>query len=100
MVAFEVIDIDHASVLFLREDQKVWIVIFKYTIYRAINFERATPTSAEIFFLLSFKRFIFQRRRPSIIYCDNGSNSVGAEYILQKIDWIFISRYNEAQKII
>ncbi|XP_035215274.1 uncharacterized protein LOC118188867 [Stegodyphus dumicola] len=38
-------------------------------------------------FLLALRRFIARRGRSRIIYCDNGTNFVGASNVLQDLNW-------------
>ncbi|XP_035217909.1 uncharacterized protein LOC118191217 [Stegodyphus dumicola] len=96
---FKVTGMDYAGPLILRNGQKAWIVIFTFAIYRAIHLELTASLSTE-YFLQTLRRFIARRGRPSIFYCDNGSNFSGAENLLKKIDWDVISQYSGPQKII
>ena len=61
--------------------------------------EFTSPMSIENF-LQAFRKFISQREKPSTINCDNGSNFIEVENLLQKVDWVIIPQYGEAQKII
>lgn len=88
---FEVTGIDYASPLFLTKGQKAYICPFTCVVYRAIHLELVTSLSTEEF--LEALRFIACRGRPDVIYSDNGSNFVGASYILRKINWKKIKQY-------
>jgi hypothetical protein len=84
--AFEVTGIDLAGPLVLRDQQKVWIVLFTCGVYRCVHLEIVESLSTEDF-LLSFSRFCSRRRRPATVYTDNGTNFIGAENLFEKIDW-------------
>ena len=61
---------------------------------------KITTSKSSKNFLQPFKRFTPRRKRPTIIYCVNGSNFLGVENLLQEIDWDNISPYSLAQNII
>ncbi|GFS84352.1 integrase catalytic domain-containing protein [Trichonephila clavipes] len=67
---FEVIGIDLAGPLFLKNGEKVWVVLYTCAVYRAVHLELVTALSTNNF-LLSLRRFIARRRRPSVVYTDN-----------------------------
>ncbi|GFW09361.1 uncharacterized protein TNCV_2066201 [Trichonephila clavipes] len=70
---FEIIGLDLAGLLFLKNGEKNWILILTCAVYRAIHLELLTSVSTESF-LLGLSRFIARRGRPSVIYSDNGTN--------------------------
>lgn len=88
---FQVIGIDMAGPLFLKDNQKSWVILFTCAIYRAVHFELVTSASTEVF-LMALRRFISRRGRCSIIYCDNGSNFVGAANYLKRLNWNHIQK--------
>ncbi|GFW08224.1 integrase catalytic domain-containing protein [Trichonephila clavipes] len=96
---FEVVGIDLAGPLFLKTGEKVWITLFTCAVYRALHLELVNALSSDAF-LLALRRFIARRRRPRIIYCDNGTNFRGAFNDLAKLDWHKISRETSTQKIV
>ncbi|XP_071033067.1 uncharacterized protein [Parasteatoda tepidariorum] len=95
---FEVVGIDLAGPLHLKEGAKSWIVIYTCAVYRSIHLELVQSLSTKTF-LLSLRRFIARRGRPHIIYCDNGSIFIGAENLLQSLDWKSIEAETSVYKI-
>ncbi|GFT68344.1 integrase catalytic domain-containing protein [Trichonephila clavipes] len=83
---FEVVGVDLADPLYVKRDDKVWIVLYTCAIYRALHFELVSSLSTDAF-LLSFRSFVARRGRPRIIYSDNGTNFRGAYNELIDIDW-------------
>ncbi|XP_015120372.1 uncharacterized protein LOC107043390 [Diachasma alloeum] len=84
--AFEVTGVDLAGPLFLTEGEKSWVVLFTCAVYRAIHLELVKSLSTDAF-LKALRRFIARRGRPLTIYCDNGTNFVGACNALRDLDW-------------
>ncbi|GFW33183.1 uncharacterized protein TNCV_4699991 [Trichonephila clavipes] len=70
---FEIIGLDLAGPLILKNGEKNWILILTCAVYRAIHLQLLTSVSTESFFL-GLRRFIARRGRPSVIYSDNGTN--------------------------
>lgn len=83
---FEVVGIDLCGPLFLKNRSKVWIVLYTCAVYRAVHLELVTSLSTETF-ILSLRRFIARRGRPSTIYSDNGTNFTGADSALKRLNW-------------
>ena len=54
--------------------------------YRAVHLELLSDISTDTF-SLALRRFVARRGRCSIIYCDNGTNFVGAANLLNSLDW-------------
>ncbi|XP_055936883.1 uncharacterized protein LOC129966480 [Argiope bruennichi] len=88
---FQVTGVDMAGPLFLK-DKKSWVLIFTCAVYRAVHFELVTAASTDVF-LMAFRRFVSSRGRCTTIYCDNGSNFVGAANYLKQLDWNRIQKY-------
>ncbi|GFX04968.1 integrase catalytic domain-containing protein [Trichonephila clavipes] len=57
---FEVIGIDFAGPLFLKNGEKVWVALFTCAVYRAIHLELVACLSTDSF-LLALRRFISRR---------------------------------------
>lgn len=95
---FEVVGVDLAGPLYLADKTKAWIVLYTCAVYRAIHLELITSLSTEAF-LQSLRRFIARRGRPFVIYCDNGTNFVGTNNVLEKVDWQQINAVASTQKI-
>ncbi|GFT62586.1 integrase catalytic domain-containing protein [Trichonephila clavipes] len=93
-----VVGVDLAGLLYIKRGDKVWIVLYTCAIYRTLHLELVSSLSIDAF-LLFFRRFVARRRRPRIIYSDNGTNFRGAYNELGDIDWNEVSRYAEIQRI-
>ncbi|XP_042910984.1 uncharacterized protein [Parasteatoda tepidariorum] len=85
-LVFEVTGVDLAGPLYLKNGDKVWILLFTCAVYRAIHLELIQSLSTDRF-LLGLRRFIARRGRPRTIYSDNGTNFVGAVNLMASIDW-------------
>ena len=96
---FEVIGIDLAGPLHLKDGSKAWICLFTCAIYKAVNLELLSSLST-ICFLESFRGFIARRGRPFVVFVDNGTNFVGAESSLKKLNWEKIAEYSTAKRIV
>lgn len=96
---FEVSGVDLAGPLTLKGGGKCWIVLFTCAIYRAVHHELVLSFDTRSF-LLCFRLFIARRGRPKIMYSNNGTNFVGAENLLRKMDWDAIERETSIQRII
>ncbi|XP_035229307.1 uncharacterized protein LOC118201324 [Stegodyphus dumicola] len=90
--------IDMAGHVYLKGEGKAWICLYTCAVYRAVHFELSSSLSTEAF-LQSFRRFIARRGRPSVVYCDNGSNFVGASNCLKLVDWNVVAQYTTTKKI-
>ncbi|XP_052749322.1 uncharacterized protein LOC128200300 [Galleria mellonella] len=97
-VPFEVTGIDLAGPVYLKSNQKRWIVVFTCATYRALHLEICSSVSTEEF-LLTLRRFIARRGRPRIIYSDNATNFRGANNVLNSINWDDVSFKTSVQKI-
>nr|XP_042913195.1 uncharacterized protein LOC122273192 [Parasteatoda tepidariorum] len=95
---FEIIGVDLAGPLYLKDKRKAYIVLYTCAVYRAVHLELVTLMTTEAYFQ-SLRRFIARRGRPSVIYSDNGTNFVGAEKALRLIDWDKLSSKVAEQKI-
>ncbi|XP_055951683.1 uncharacterized protein LOC129987770 [Argiope bruennichi] len=97
-VEFEVSGIDLAGPLTLKGGEKCWILLFTCAVYRAIYLELTqSPDTRSL--ILCLRRFISRRSRPKVIYINNGTNFVGAENLLRKLDWDVIERETSIQRI-
>ncbi|GFW95047.1 integrase catalytic domain-containing protein [Trichonephila clavipes] len=94
---FQVVGVDLAGPLHLKDRRKGWVVLFTCAVFRAVHFELITSLSTAAF-LQSLRRFISRGGRPTIIYSDNGTNFVGSNSALNSIDWDVVSKAN-IQKI-
>ncbi|GFU20625.1 integrase catalytic domain-containing protein [Trichonephila clavipes] len=74
---FEIVGIDLAGPLFLKDGRKVWIKL-----------------------CLLARCFIARRGRPRTIYCDNGTNFRGAFNDLSKLNWSKIVEETRTPKIL
>ncbi|XP_035227368.1 uncharacterized protein LOC118199581 [Stegodyphus dumicola] len=74
------------------------LILYTCTIYRAIHLELVTSLSTETF-IQSLRRFIARRGRPYVIYSDNGTNFVGTNSVLKKVNWNAICSAASIQRI-
>ncbi|GBM28859.1 hypothetical protein AVEN_146999-1 [Araneus ventricosus] len=95
---FQITGVDAARPLFLRGNQKAWVLLFTCAVYRAVHLEIITSLSTEAF-LMGFRRFVARRGRCSTIYCDNGTNFIGAANLLHGLDWNKIIRHGAINAI-
>lgn len=96
---FEVTGIDMAVPLFLKNGQKAWTCLFTCAMYRAIHFELIKSLLTEGF-LEVLKCFVAHRRRPSIIFSDNGTNFTGASNLFRSLNWKKIDEYATVKKMV
>ncbi|GBM93510.1 hypothetical protein AVEN_22138-1 [Araneus ventricosus] len=82
---FEVIGVDVAGPLIIKESKKVWILIITCAVYGAVHLELLMSLSTDNF-ILALRKFIARRGRPSIIYSDNGTNFIGMDNSLKTIN--------------
>ncbi len=83
---FEVTGIDLAGPHYLKDNSKVWIVLFTCAVYRAVHLELVASLST-VGFLQSLRRFVARRGRPPVIYSDNGTNFVVTDSTFRALDW-------------
>lgn len=83
---FQVTGIDLAGPLYLRNQEKCWIVLFTCATYRAVHLELVDSLSTNSF-LMALRRFIARRGRINVIYTDCGSNFQGSANLLKEINW-------------
>ncbi|GFU84539.1 integrase catalytic domain-containing protein [Trichonephila clavipes] len=93
---FEIIGLDLAGHLILKNGETNWILILTCAVYGAIHLELLTSVSTESF-LLDLRRFIARRGRPSVIYSDNGTNFKGAYSTLSESELRKIVEYRRAK---
>ncbi|GFV26994.1 integrase catalytic domain-containing protein [Trichonephila clavipes] len=96
---FEIVGIDLAGLLFLKDGRKAWIILFTCAVYRAIHLELANSLTSDAF-LLALRCFIARRGQPRTIYCDNGTNFRGAFNDLSKLNWSKIVEETRTPKIL
>lgn len=85
---FEVIGVDYAGPLICQvnnnEEEKAYILLFSYSLSRAIHLELLPDQTTEGF-IRSLKRFTARRGRPRKIYSDNAKTFESAARWLHKI---------------
>jgi len=96
--AFATTGVDLAGPLTLRNDTKVYIVLYTCAVYRGVHLEVVESLSTEDF-LLSFYRFCWRKTRPTTVYSDNGTNFVGAVNLFLGIDWARVEEETKAKRI-
>lgn len=95
---FEIVGVDFAGPLYLRDEAKAWICIFTCAVYRAIHLELVSSLSTDKF-IEAFRRFVARRGRPSTVYSDNGTNFEGFCNLLKRIDWVKIQESSLVTKV-
>lgn len=95
---FEVVGIDLAGPLYLKGNKKAYVCLFTCAVYRAIHLELLSSLSTPTF-IKGFCRFIARRGRPSDVFTDNGTNFVGTENNLEKLNWDNIVNNSSVQRI-
>lgn len=95
---FDVTGVDLAGPLFLKNGEKAWIVLYTCAVYRAVHLELVGSLSTEAF-LMSLRRFIARRGRPSCLVSDNGGNLRGADALMRGLDWTQIEAQCALQRI-
>lgn len=95
---FETTGVDLAGPLLLRNEQKVWIVLYTCAVYRAVHLDLVTALSADVF-LQSLRRFIARRGRPRLIYSDNATNFKRAAEDLSPENWAKVAENAAGRRI-
>jgi len=96
--AFQTTGVDLAGPILLKGGKKVWIILYTCAVYRGVYLDITDTLSTEEF-IDSLEKFTMTVGRPNTIYSDNGTNFVGTENLLKKvnmknlhvnkINWIF-----------
>ena len=73
---FEVIEIDFAGPLVLKDVKISWICIITCVLFTGVHFELVNSLNTPSLFM-SFRQFIARRGRPSTVYSDSGTNFHG-----------------------
>ncbi|GBL77718.1 hypothetical protein AVEN_152936-1 [Araneus ventricosus] len=95
---FEITGFGLAGTLYLKGGSKEWICIYTCAVFRAVHFELFLSLTTEAF-LQSFRRFIARRGRPSIVYCDNGGNFIGASNYFKSVNWPEIAQFSSMRRM-
>ncbi|KAH9642047.1 hypothetical protein HF086_008734 [Spodoptera exigua] len=66
------------------QSSKCYLCLFVCLSTKAIHLELVSSLSSDAF-ILSLKRFISRRGKPSVIYCDNGTNFRGANNEMSRV---------------
>ena len=95
---FEIIGVDFTGPVYLKGGEKAWICIFTCAVYRAVHFELVSSLDVPKF-LLALRRHISRGGRPSVIFSDNGTNFVGLNNELKKLDFTKLDGSADLQEI-
>lgn len=90
-LVFEVHEVDLTGSLYLKEGEKMWIMLCTCAVYHALHFKLITNLSTNGF-MLGLRRFIARQGRPKVIYSERGTNFFGAENLLKSLDWTRITQ--------
>ena len=97
-VVLETTGVDMTSPLFLRDDRKVWVCLYSCAVYRAVHLESASSLSTDSSIQMS-RIFVARRRRPAIVYSDNGTNFVGTDNVFGYLECERISKHCAIERI-
>ena len=90
---FEATGMDLGGPLYLKDNSKVWFVVFTCMTVRAIHLELVTSLSVEVF-IQALQRFMDRRGVPQLCISDHGTNFVAAaKWVREKnldIKWQFV----------
>ncbi|CAL8131492.1 unnamed protein product [Orchesella dallaii] len=95
---FQIVGVDLAGPLHLKNGNKCWIVIYTCAVYRAVQLDVVTSLSTKAF-IRSLKEFVWKHGRPEIMYSDNGTNFRGANNMFAGLDWNAIQREEQVSRI-
>jgi len=95
---FEVVGVDLAGPLILKNKKKVWLVVFTCAVYRAVYLDVVESLSTRAF-ITCLGKFMKKYRRPAIIYSDNGTNFRGSDNLFRSLDWGAIEKSEDCQLI-
>jgi hypothetical protein len=84
-LVFEVNEVDLSRSLYLKEGEKMWIMLYTCAVYHAVHFKLITNLSTNGF-MLGLRRFIARKGQPKVIYSESGTNFFGAENLLKSCD--------------
>ncbi|XP_066261289.1 uncharacterized protein [Euwallacea similis] len=98
---FDVIGVDYAGPFLLKSRSgrgaklsKSYISLFICFLTKAVHLELVTDLSKESF-ILSLRRFVARRGKPSVVYSDNGTNFVAAHSELKDLGQFIIQHNDE-----
>lgn len=83
---FEILGVDLAGPFILKNQKKVWLVIYTCAVYRAVHLQLISSLTTTAF-IKALGKFVERFRRPAIIYSDNGTNFRGADKLFKTLDW-------------
>lgn len=98
-IPFRTVGVDLAGPMYTQDVPKNWTVIFTCATFRAVHLELVPSIGTESF-LMALRRFMARRGRVRKIYCDNGTNFVGADNELAKLNWSEILQQTSVSRII
>ena len=100
---WKTIGVDAAGPLIMRHRPKEapvkrWLIFFTCAVFRAVHIEIVDELSTTAF-IRALRSFVCARTRPSLIYCDNGLNFVGAHNAFMQVDWTKVQEYGACRQI-
>jgi len=96
---FQTTGVDLAGPIVLKGGKKSWVVIYTCAVYRAVYLDIVDSLSSEEF-LNSLHKFTCIVGRPTTIFSDNGTNFVGAESLMARLNWKKVSDKLHVQNIV
>ncbi|XP_021947059.1 uncharacterized protein LOC110845007 [Folsomia candida] len=96
--AFQTTGVDLAGPIILKGGKKAWIVLYTCAVYRGVYLDVIESLSSDEF-LDSLEKFACVMGRPNLIISDNGTNFVGANNLMKKLDWTRLEKNLNLKRI-
>ncbi|OXA50284.1 Pro-Pol polyprotein [Folsomia candida] len=96
--AFQTTGVDLAGPIILKGGKKAWIVLYTCAVYRGVYLDVIESLSSDEF-LDSLEKFACVMGCPNLIISDNGTNFVGANNLMKKLDWTRLEKNLNLKRI-
>ncbi|GFT64816.1 integrase catalytic domain-containing protein [Nephila pilipes] len=88
----------HESILLYHSIKSPELSFILRAVFTTIQLELTTSLTTENF-QKSFRIYMARSGTPSIVYSDNGTNLVGANNLIKRINWETVSKHSTVDKI-